>query len=141
MLLPVVLLFLYGALDSHPFFPSHVALGRCVLSAAAAGAPAGVVSAFAEPSSWCAPPLLLRCTAVPIHPSAGPPPRVAMGRGAARARRPTVRNRSRTNQENDGQTGTRAWANQCLRRGWGGVPVWHDRVRPPVVWSHGRPDC
>ena len=24
--------FLYGALDSHPFFPSHVASGRCVLS-------------------------------------------------------------------------------------------------------------
>ena len=36
-------------LDGHPFFPSHVALGCCVLSAAAAGAPAGVVSAFAEP--------------------------------------------------------------------------------------------
>ena len=47
-------LFLYGALDSHPFFPSHVASGRCFLSAAAAGAPAGVVSAFAEPSRWCA---------------------------------------------------------------------------------------
>ena len=28
------------------------ASGRCVLSAAAAGAPAGVVSTFAEPSSW-----------------------------------------------------------------------------------------
>ena len=50
----VGLWFLYGALDSHPFFPSHVASGRCVLSAAAAAAPAGVVSAFAEPSSWCA---------------------------------------------------------------------------------------
>ena len=49
----VWLLFLYGALDSHPFFPSHVASGRCFLSAAAAGALAGVVSAFAEPSSWC----------------------------------------------------------------------------------------
>ena len=47
-------LFLYGALDSHPFFPSHVASRRCVLSAAAAGALAGVVSAFAEPSGWCA---------------------------------------------------------------------------------------
>ena len=43
-----------GALDSHPFFPSHVASGRWVLSAAAAGAPAGVISAFAEPSGWCA---------------------------------------------------------------------------------------
>ena len=41
------------ALDSHPFCPSHVASGRCVLSAAAAGAPAGVVSAFAEPRRWC----------------------------------------------------------------------------------------
>ena len=49
----VGLLLLYGALDSHPFFPSHVASGRCVLSAAAAGAPAGVVSAFAEPRRWC----------------------------------------------------------------------------------------
>ena len=49
----VGLLFLYGALDSHPFFPSHVASGRCVLSAAAAGALAGVVCAFTEPSSWC----------------------------------------------------------------------------------------
>ena len=47
------LLFLYGALDSHPFFPSHVASGRCFLLAAAAGALAGVVSAFAKPSSWC----------------------------------------------------------------------------------------
>ena len=46
--------FFTGALDSHPFFPSHVASGRCVLSAAAAGAPAGVVSAFAEPRRWCA---------------------------------------------------------------------------------------
>ena len=49
----VWLLLLYGALDSHPFFPSHVAPGCCFLSAAAAGALAGVVSAFAEPSSWC----------------------------------------------------------------------------------------
>ena len=48
----VGLLFLYGALDSHPFFPSHVASGCCFLPAAAAGALAGVVSAFAEPSSW-----------------------------------------------------------------------------------------
>ena len=46
-------LFLYGALDSHPFVPSHVASRRCVLSAAAAGAPAGVVSTFAEPSGRC----------------------------------------------------------------------------------------
>ena len=37
-----------------PFFPLHVASGRCFLTAAAAGAPAGVVSAFAEPSGWCA---------------------------------------------------------------------------------------
>ena len=49
----VVLLLLYGALDGHPLFPSHVASGRCFLSAAAAGALAGVVSAFAEPSIWC----------------------------------------------------------------------------------------
>ena len=48
----VGLLFLYGALDSHPFFPSHAASGRCVLSAAAAGALAGVVFAFAEPRRW-----------------------------------------------------------------------------------------
>ena len=47
-------LFLYGALDSRPFCPSHIASGRCFLSAAAAGAPAGVVSAFAGPSGWCA---------------------------------------------------------------------------------------
>ena len=50
----VGLLFLSGALDSPPFVPSHVASGRCVLSAAAAGALFGVVSAFAEPSGWCA---------------------------------------------------------------------------------------
>ena len=48
------LLFLYGTLDSHPSFPSHVASGRCFLSAAAAGALAGVVSAFAELNGWCA---------------------------------------------------------------------------------------
>ena len=47
------LLPLYGALDSHPFFPSHVASGCFFLLAAAAGALASVVSAFAEPSSWC----------------------------------------------------------------------------------------
>ena len=50
----VRLLFLYRALNSHAFFPSHVASGRCFLSVAAAGAPAGVVAAFAEPSRWCA---------------------------------------------------------------------------------------
>ena len=44
--------FFTGPWTSHPVFPSHVASGRCVLSAAAAGALAGVVSAFAEPSSW-----------------------------------------------------------------------------------------
>ena len=49
----VWLLFLYGALDGHPLFPSHVASGRCFLWAVAAGALAGVISAFAEPSSWC----------------------------------------------------------------------------------------
>ena len=54
MLPSVGSLFLYGALHSHPFFPSHVASGHCVLSAAAAGALVGVVSAFAEPSRWCA---------------------------------------------------------------------------------------
>ena len=48
----VGLLFLHGALDSHPFFPSHAAVGRCVLTAAAAHVPAGVVSTLAEPSSW-----------------------------------------------------------------------------------------
>ena len=47
------LLFLYGALDGHPFSPSHVASGRCVLSAAAAGAPAGVVAAFGAQWSVC----------------------------------------------------------------------------------------
>ena len=55
------MLLLYGALDSHPLFPSHVAAGRCVLSAAAAGALAGVVSAFAEPSRWCAGAVLDGC--------------------------------------------------------------------------------
>ena len=41
-------------MDSHPFFPSHAASGRCVLSAAAACAPAGVVCAFAERRRSCA---------------------------------------------------------------------------------------
>ena len=50
----VGLLFLYGAMDSHPFFSPHVASGRCVLSAAVAGAPADVLPAVAEPSGWCA---------------------------------------------------------------------------------------
>ena len=44
-------MFLYGALDSHAFFLPHVASGCCLLLAATAGALAGVVSAFAEPSS------------------------------------------------------------------------------------------
>ena len=43
----------YGALDSHPFFPSHVVSGCGFLSAAAAGALAGVFSAFAEPGNCC----------------------------------------------------------------------------------------
>ena len=34
-------------LDSHPFFPSHVASGRCILSAAAVASAPAVVSAFA----------------------------------------------------------------------------------------------
>ena len=33
--------------------PLHVASGRCVLSAAADSAPAGVVSAFTQPCGWC----------------------------------------------------------------------------------------
>ena len=49
----VGLLLLYGALDGHPFFAPRAASGRCFLSAAAAGAPAGVISAFAEPSRQC----------------------------------------------------------------------------------------
>ena len=40
-------------MNSHPFFPLHVASGCCFLSAAAAGALPGVVSAFAEPNIWC----------------------------------------------------------------------------------------
>ena len=44
--------FLYGALDSHPFFPPHAASGRCILTAATACVPVGVVSAFAEPRNW-----------------------------------------------------------------------------------------
>ena len=40
--------FLHRALDSHPFFPSRAASGRCVLTAAVACVPA----ANAEPSSW-----------------------------------------------------------------------------------------
>ena len=47
----VGLLFLHGALDSHPLFSSRAASGRCVLTAAAACACAGV-SASAEPRSW-----------------------------------------------------------------------------------------
>ena len=43
----------FGIFDFSLKFPSHVASGRCFLPAAAAGAPAGVVSAFTEPSSWC----------------------------------------------------------------------------------------
>ena len=57
-------LFLYGALDSHPFFPSHAASGRCVLSAAAACAPAGVVSALAERRRWFAGAVLVAAGAV-----------------------------------------------------------------------------
>ena len=46
----VWLLFLYGAVDSHPFFPSHVAPGCCFLSVLL------LVSfpTFAKPSGWCA---------------------------------------------------------------------------------------
>ena len=60
----VGLLFLYGALDSHPFFPSHGVSGHCILTAAAAGVPAGVVSAFAERRRWCAGAVLVASGAV-----------------------------------------------------------------------------
>ena len=60
----VGLLFLYGALDTHLFFPPHVASGQCVLTAAVAGAPAGVVSAFVEPSGWSAGAVLVAAGAV-----------------------------------------------------------------------------
>ena len=70
----VGLLLLYGALNSHPFFPSHVASGHCALSAAAAGALAGVVSAVAEPSGWCAGAVL-----VVAGPPTPPPGRPAYG--------------------------------------------------------------
>ena len=70
----VALLLLYGALDSHPFFPSHVASGRCFLSAAAAGALAGVVSAFAEPSGWCAGAVRDAAGCAGCAPAAPPPP-------------------------------------------------------------------
>ena len=76
----VGLLFLYGALDSCPFFPLHAASGHCVLLAAAACVPAGVVSAFAEPSSWCTGGCTGRCrgrfTVLAAHspPHSGRPP-------------------------------------------------------------------
>ena len=56
--------FLYGALGSHPFFPSHAVSGCCVLPAAVACAPAGVVSAFADPRGWCAGAVLVAAGAV-----------------------------------------------------------------------------
>ena len=50
-------LFLYGALDSHPFVPSHVASGRCVLSAAAVSdAPFTVFAAHSAPHNSGPPP-------------------------------------------------------------------------------------
>ena len=48
----VGLLFLPRSLDSHPFFPSRVVSGCCVLVATAACVPAGVISASAEPRNW-----------------------------------------------------------------------------------------
>ena len=45
----LVVQFLYGALDSHPFFPSHAASGCCFLTAAV---PCDVISMVVEPSSW-----------------------------------------------------------------------------------------
>ena len=48
----------------HPFLPSRAASGRCFLSAAAAGASAGVVSALAVPSGWCAGAVLVAAGAV-----------------------------------------------------------------------------
>ena len=50
--------------DSHPFFPSHAASCRCVLSATAACAPTSVVSTFAEPSRWCTGAVLVAAGAV-----------------------------------------------------------------------------
>ena len=64
-------LFLYGALDSHPFFPSRAALGCCVLSAAVAFVTAGVVFALAEPSSWHTG-VVLVAAAVVCRPPTGP---------------------------------------------------------------------
>ena len=44
--------FLYGALGSHLLFPLRTALGQCFLTAATACVRCGVVSVFAESSSW-----------------------------------------------------------------------------------------
>ena len=44
------LLLIYGALDSHPFFPSHVAPGRCFLSAAAAVKESGTRPVVSPPA-------------------------------------------------------------------------------------------
>ena len=94
-----VVLLLYGALDSHPFFPSHVASGRCVLAAAAAaapfvvslprqrgpvaGAPGVVVVVVRGRCAVCAAPIPLRVQVVPhmprrvpvrVRPNPPPPP-------------------------------------------------------------------
>ena len=51
----LVVVFLRGPGQSPVFsFASHVVWDRCFLLAGAAGALAGFVSAFAEPSGWCA---------------------------------------------------------------------------------------
>ena len=87
----VGLLFRY--LDSHPFSPSRAASGHCLLTAAAAGVPAGVGAAVPGPSSWrtgggagcCGG----RCTVVAAHspPRSGPPPGDAL-EGGGRGTRP-----------------------------------------------------
>ena len=123
----VGLLLLHGALDSHPLFPSHVASGRCVLSAAAAGAPAGVVSAFAEPSSWCVGAVLVV--------AGGPPPYPSPTQINTSLIRPSPAGTATAGHEGAKATGCDgAWAGpkrvQRISGGWGGggVRAWGDRA-------------
>ena len=70
----------FRALDSHHFFPSRAASGRCILTAAAACVPCGVVCALAEPSSWhtggcascCRGHFTVCATHSPLHPGLPP---------------------------------------------------------------------
>ena len=77
-------------LDSPSFFPPRAASGQCFLTAAAAGVACGVVSAVAEPSSWCALPKSPLCMGMGTLCTAKKPPMLVVVGTLCTAKKPPM---------------------------------------------------